>query len=229
METNIYLILLYRGWIQNIIFKDGREKELPSDFVRSIENFRIRGSSGKVNLALDGLPDFTCLPGEGHHHRGAISISPDFDYLENAYDDAKYGNFSKSPFMDIILPSVLDPEMAPPGKHVMSCFVQYAPYDLKGGWNDNKREAFGDAVVNALARYAPNIKDIILHRQVLTPADLEDTFGLTEGNIFHGELTVQQLFSLRSSKMGRLYNANKKLFSMWLWDTSWWRYHRLSW
>ena len=98
--------------------------------------------------------------------------------------------------MDIILPSVLDPEMAPPGKHVMSCFVQYAPYDLKGGWNDNKREAFGDAVVNALARYAPNIKDIILHRQVLTPADLEDTFGLTEGNIFHGELTIQQLFSL---------------------------------
>ena len=173
------------------------EKELPSDFVRSIKNFRIRGSSGKVNLALDGLPDFTCLPGEGHHHRGAISISPDFDYLENAYDDAKYGNFSKRPFMDIILPSVLDPEMAPPGKHVMSCFVQYAPYNLKGGWDDNKREAFGDAVVNALARYAPNIKDIILHRQVLTPADLEDTFGLTEGNIFHGELTVQQLFSLR--------------------------------
>mgnify|MGYP003324867894 CR=1 FL=1 len=174
-----------------------KEKELPSDFVRSIKNFRIRGSSGKVNLALDGLPDFTCLPGEGHHHRGAISISPDFDYLENAYDDAKYGNFSKRPFMDIILPSVLDPEMAPPGKHVMSCFVQYAPYDLKEGWDAIKREAFGDAVVNDLARYAPNIKDIILHRQVLTPADLENTFGLTEGNIFHGELTVQQLFSLR--------------------------------
>ena len=173
------------------------EKELPSDFVTSIKNFRIRGSSGKVNLALDGLPNFTCLPGEGHHLRGAISISPDFDYLENAYDDAKYGNFSKKPFMDIILPSVLDPEMAPPGKHVMSCFVQYAPYNLKGGWNDEKREAFGDAVVNALSRYAPNIKDIILHQQVLTPADLENTFGLTEGNIFHGELTIQQLFSLR--------------------------------
>ena len=99
--------------------------------------------------------------------------------------------------MDIILPSVLDPEMAPPGKHVMSCFVQYAPYDIKGGWNDQKREAFGDAVVDTIARFAPNIKDIILHRQVLTPADIESTFGLTEGNIFHGELTLQQLFAMR--------------------------------
>ena len=173
------------------------ENELPNEFVRDIKNFRIRGSSGKVNLALDGLPNFTCLPGDGHHLRGAMSISPSYDYLENAYDDAKYGNFSKKPFMDIILPSVLDPEMAPPGKHVMSCFVQYAPYNINGGWNDEKREAFGDAVVNALAEYAPNIKDIILHRQVLTPSDLESTFGLTEGNIFHGELTIQQLFSLR--------------------------------
>ena len=173
------------------------ENELPSEFVRDIKNFRIRGSSGKVNLALDGLPNFTCLPGDGHHLRGAMSISPSYDYLENAYDDAKYGNFSKKPFMDVILPSVLDPEMAPPGKHVMSCFVQYAPYNINGGWNDQKREAFGDAVINALAEYAPNIKDIILHRQVLTPSDLESTFGLTEGNIFHGELTIQQLFSLR--------------------------------
>ena len=173
------------------------ENELPNEFVRDIKNFRIRGSSGKVNLALDGLPNFTCLPGDGHHLRGAMSISPSYDYLENAYDDAKYGNFSKKPFMDVILPSVLDPEMAPPGKHVMSCFVQYAPYNINGGWNVEKREAFGDAVVNALAEYAPNIKDIILHRQVLTPSDLESTFGLTEGNIFHGELTIQQLFSLR--------------------------------
>ena len=173
------------------------ESDLPSEFLQSIKNFRIRGSSGKVNLALDDLPNFTCLPGDGHHLRGAISISPNYDHLERAYDDAKYGNFSQKPFMDIILPSVLDPEMAPPGKHVMSCFVQYAPYDLKGGWNNEKREAFGDAVVNTLAQYAPNIKDIILHRQVLSPMDLENTFGLTEGNIFHGELTIQQLFSLR--------------------------------
>ena len=173
------------------------ENDLPSDFVKDINNFRIRGSSGKVNLALDGLPDFSALPGSGHHLRGAISISPNYDHLEKAYDDAKYGNFSESPYMDIILPSVLDPDMAPSGKHVMSCFVQYAPYNIKGGWNDDKREAFGDAVINTIAKYAPNIKDIILHRQVLTPADLESTFGLTEGNIFHGELTLQQLFALR--------------------------------
>ena len=173
------------------------EKELPSDFIQDIKNFRIRGSSGKVNLALDGLPNFTSLPGDGPHLRGAISISPNYNHLEKAYDDAKYGNFSKEPYMDIILPSVLDPDMAPPGKHVMSCFVQYAPYNINGGWNDSKREDFGDAVINTLARYAPNIKDIILHRQVLTPKDLETTFGLTEGNIFHGELTLQQLFSLR--------------------------------
>ena len=114
------------------------EKDLPSDFIQSIKNFRIRGSSGKVNLALDGLPNFTSLPGEGHHLRGAISISPSYDHLEKAYDDAKYGNFSQEPFMDVILPSVLDPEMAPPGKHVMSCFVQYAPYDIKNGWNEKK-------------------------------------------------------------------------------------------
>ena len=172
------------------------ENDLPSDFVKDINNFRIRGSSGKVNLALDGLPDFSALPGSGHHLRGAISISPSYDHLEKAYDDAKYGNFSESPYMDIILPSVLDPDMAPSGKHVMSCFVQYAPYNIKEGWNDDKREAFGDAVINTIAKYAPNIKDIILHRQVLTPADLESTFGLTEGNIFHGELTLQELFAL---------------------------------
>ncbi len=173
------------------------ESDLPSDFVTDIKNFRIRGSSGKVNLALDGLPNFTSLPGDGPHLRGAISISPSYDYLEKAYDDAKYGNFSQEPYMDIIFPSVIDPEMAPPGKHVMSCFVQYAPYDIKGGWNDKKREDFGDVVVNTIARFAPNIKDIIMHRQVLSPADLESTFGLTEGNIFHGELTLQQLFILR--------------------------------
>ena len=173
------------------------ETDLPNDFVTDIKNFRIRGSSGKVNLALDSLPEFTCLPGNGPHLRGAISISPDFDYIEKAYDDAKYGNFSEVPYIDIIIPSVLDPEMAPPGKHVMSCFVQYAPYNINGGWDDQKREDFGDSVINALARFAPNIKDIILHRQVLTPADIESTFGLTEGNIFHGELTLQQLFALR--------------------------------
>jgi phytoene dehydrogenase-like protein len=151
-----------------------------------------------------------------------MSISPSVDYMERAYDEAKYGQFSSHPYMDIVIPSLTDPSVAPPGKHVMSCFVQYAPYDLESGdgnrppsltgagsssgetrpaeklapW-DQQREAFGDAVINTIAEYAPNIKDIILHRQVLTPLDIERTFGLTEGNIFQGELTLEQLFFLR--------------------------------
>jgi phytoene dehydrogenase-like protein len=171
--------------------------ELPSDLVEGVRRYKFRGSSGKVNLALDGLPDFTCLPGRGPHLRGAVSISPTLDYLERAYDDAKYGEFSRHPYMDIVIPSMIDPGMAPPGKHVMSIFVQYAPYALNSGWSDARREAFGDTVVKTLARYAPNIESLILHRQVLTPADIERVTGLSEGNIFQGELALQQLFFLR--------------------------------
>ena len=170
---------------------------LPPDLVNSIRRFRIRGSSGKVNLALGELPNFTCLPGAGPHLRGAISISPSLDYMERAYDDAKYGDFSRQPYMDIIIPSMIDPGMAPPGKHVMSIFVQYAPFALNGGWNDEKREAFGDAVVDTLSQYAPNIKDAIIHRTVLTPWEMQEEYGLTEGNIFHGELSLFQLFFMR--------------------------------
>jgi len=170
---------------------------LDAEFVKCVDNFKIRGSSAKVNLALDALPNFTSLPGDGPHLAGAISISPSIDYIERAYDDAKYGDFSRRPYMDIILPSMLDPSMAPPGKHVMSIFVQYAPYHLKNGTWPEKREALGDAVIDTLSEYAPNMKDIILHRQVVTPWDLEQEFGLTEGNIFQGELTLDQLFFLR--------------------------------
>jgi phytoene dehydrogenase-like protein len=170
---------------------------LPQAFVDSVRRYKFRGSSGKVNLALDALPEFTCLPGEGPHLRGAISISPSIDYLEHAYDDAKYGRFSRRPYMDIVIPSLTDTSVAPPGKHVMSCFVQYAPYHLKDGTWDQQREAFGDAVIDAIAEYAPNIRNIIRHRQVLTPLDIEREFGLTEGNIFQGELTLEQLFFLR--------------------------------
>ena len=172
-------------------------KELPDYLVEGVRRFKFRGSSGKVNLALSGLPNFTCLPGEGPHLRGAISISPSIEYLERAYDDAKYGEFSRHPYMDIVIPSMIDPGMAPPGKHVMSIFVQYAPHNLNGGWNETKREAFGDAVIDTLERYAPNIKSLILHRQVLTPEDIQRITGLTEGNIFQGELALQQLFFLR--------------------------------
>ncbi|MBT8461524.1 MAG: NAD(P)/FAD-dependent oxidoreductase [Gemmatimonadetes bacterium] len=173
------------------------EADLPQDYVHAIRRYRSVGSSGKVNLALGELPDFTSLPGDGDHLRGAISISPSQDYLERAYDDAKYGEFSRRPYMDVIIPSLIDPGMAPPGKHVMSCFVQYAPYALNGGWNDERREAFGDTVIDTLSEYAPNLRGAIIHRQVVTPQDMEDEFGLTGGNIFHGELSLQQLFFLR--------------------------------
>ena len=170
---------------------------LPDDFVDDIRRYKFRGSSGKVNLALDRLPEFTCLPGEGPHLRGAISISPSVDYMERAYDAAKYGRFSRQPYLDIVIPSLTDPSVAPPGKHVMSCFVQYAPYHLTEGTWDGKREEFGDAVVDTIARYAPNFRESILHRQVVTPLDLEREWGLSEGNIFQGELTLEQLFFLR--------------------------------
>ena len=170
---------------------------LPDEFVEAIRRFRYRGSSGKVNMALDALPDFRSRPGPGPHLRGAMSISPAVDYMERAYDEAKYGRYSSRPYIDIVIPSLTDPTVAPPGKHVMSCFVQYAPYHLAGGAWDDCREAFGDTVVDTITEHAPNLKDIILHRQVVTPLDLEREFGLSEGNIFHGELTLEQLFFLR--------------------------------
>jgi phytoene dehydrogenase-like protein len=171
--------------------------ELPADFLESVRRYKFRGSSGKVNLALDALPDFKSMPGQGAHLRGAISISPSIEYMERAYDDAKYGRYSRKPYIDIVIPSLTDPSVAPPGKHVLSCFVQYAPYKLaQGNWDDQK-EAFGDTVINTIAEHAPNIKKIIIGRQVLTPLDLEREFGLTQGNIFQGELSLEQLFFLR--------------------------------
>jgi phytoene dehydrogenase-like protein len=172
-------------------------RHLPGEFVTAIERFRVRGSSGKVNIALSELPQFTCLPGEGPLHRGAISISPSIDYIERAYDQAKYGQFSSQPYIDMIIPSMIDRDMAPPGHHVASCFVQYAPADIEGGWDDAKREAFGETVIATLEKYAPNIRRAIVGKQVITPADIERIAGITGGNIFHGELLLHQLFFLR--------------------------------
>ena len=172
---------------------------LAPEFEDEVRRFKFRGSSGKVNMALDALPGFSALPGEGEHLRGAISISPAIEEMERAYDEAKYGHWSSKPYIDIIIPTLVDPSMAPPGKHVMSCFVQYAPYHLDpslGGW-DAQREAFGDAVVNRIAEFAPDLPSKILHRQVMTPLDIERTTGLTEGNIFQGELSLEQLFFSR--------------------------------
>ncbi len=218
-ETPIAKIILKNGQAKGVVLENGDEiyadivsssvdprltfmkmigeEHLPTDFVDDIKRYKFRGSSGKVNLALDGLPDFKCRPGSGPHLRGAVSFSPSVEYMERAYDDAKHGRYSRRPYIDMVIPSLTDPSIAPPGKHVMSCFVQYAPYNLKEGSWDDKREEFGDTVIDTIAEHAPNIKDIILHRQVLTPLDLERDFGLSEGNIFQGELTLEQLFFLR--------------------------------
>jgi phytoene dehydrogenase-like protein len=218
-ETEVAKILVRNGRAGGVVLENGDEiaaglvvssldprltfrrllepDALPGEFLEDVDRYKFRGSSAKVNLALDALPDFTSLPGPGAHLRGAISISPSVDYMERAYDDAKYGRFSRRPYMDIVIPSLTDPSVAPPGKHVMSCFVQYAPYHLADGTWDEQREAFGDTVVDTLAQYAPNIRSIIRHRQVVTPLDLEREWGLSEGNIFQGELTLEQLFFLR--------------------------------
>jgi len=184
---------------QQTFFKMVGEQHLDNDLVRQLKRFKYRGSSAKVNLAVDRLPEFSCKPGDGPHLKGDITIAPGVNYLEKAYDDAKYGDFSKKPFLDIVIPSLTDPTVAPPGKHVISIFVQYAPYHLKEGaaqW-PQKREALGDTVIDTLSEYCPNLKDSILHRQVVTPWDLEQDVGLTEGNIFQGELSLEQLGPLR--------------------------------
>jgi phytoene dehydrogenase-like protein len=171
---------------------------LPDEFMDGVKRYKFRGSSGKVNMALDSLPNFKSMPGIGAHLRGAMSISPTVDYMEKAYDEAKYGHWSTRPYIDMVIPTLTDTSLAPPGKHILSCFVQYAPYKLAPGLDwDTEKEKFGDTVVNTIAEYAPNIKNIILHRQVVTPLDLEREWGLSEGNIFQGELSLEQLFFLR--------------------------------
>ena len=219
-EAAVARILVKNGAVQGVVLENGEEiqadvvsssvdpnltflkfieaRELPAEFLDEVRRYKYRGSSGKVNLALDALPDFKCLPGPGHHLRGAISISPSMEYMERAYDQAKYGEFSRRPYIDMVIPTLTDPSVAPPGKHILSCFVQYAPYKLKPGPNwDEQREAFGDAVINTISEYAPNLKGIIIGKQVITPLDIERTTGLTEGNIFQGELSLEQLFFLR--------------------------------
>ncbi len=184
------------------------ESNLDEDFTRQIKRYKLRGSSGKINLALDALPKFSHREGT-QHLKGDIAICPSIDYLERAYDDAKYGAWSREPFMNVVLPSLVDPSVAPPGKHVMSIFVQYAPYHLKEGpldW-DNQGEAWADSCIATLEQYCPGLSDLILHRQIVTPLDMERDFGLTEGNIFHGELSVEQLFFQRPAPKWARYQT----------------------
>jgi phytoene dehydrogenase-like protein len=174
------------------------ERQLDPDFVAAIRKFRIEGTSCKINLALNGLPEFTAYPGaSGPHHRATMHICPDIEYVEHAWDDAKYGRPSERPLLELTVPTMYDPSLAPPGKHIMGIFLQYAPYTLSAGTWDELREPFGDRVISLIEEYAPNIRQIVEHRQVLTPLDLERRFGITGGNIFHGEMSLDQMFVMR--------------------------------
>jgi len=172
---------------------------LSPDFIQKIKNYRCMGTVAKINLAISALPEFTALkPKEnGNLLQGRIQISPEIDYLERAFDESKYGNFSRQPFIEITFPSLSDPSLAPAGQHVMSIYMQYAPYKLKNGDWENQRKALGETVVKTIAQYAPNLPRIILRHQIITPKDLEDTYGLTGGHIFHGELALDQFFTMR--------------------------------
>jgi phytoene dehydrogenase-like protein len=170
------------------------EKDLPADVVKKAKNFKIRGSSGKLNISLDGMPSFKAMP-KGHELLKAdFHFIDSMERMERAYDDWKNGTWSKDPYLDTLIPTQTDPTMAPPGKHMMSVFVQYCPPKVDGeDWTDEKRDAFGQTVIDQISEYSPDFKDLILHAEIRTPREIENETGLTEGNIFQGELTMDQL------------------------------------
>jgi phytoene dehydrogenase-like protein len=170
---------------------------LSPDFVQKLQHYRGNGTVAKVNLALSSLPNFTALKsGDSAALKGRIHIGHEIDYLERAFDESKYGNFSRQPYLEVAIPSLTDPTLAPESKHVMSIYMQYAPYKLKGSWEE-QRESLGQTVIQTLAQYAPNLPELILARQIITPLDLEEKYGLTGGQIFHGELALDQFFTMR--------------------------------
>jgi phytoene dehydrogenase-like protein len=173
---------------------------LPPSFVVKMQNYRSKGTAAKLNLALDALPSFTALKNSAEGSAalaGRIHIGPGIDYLERAFDDSKYGDFSRAPYLDISIPTISDPSLAPAGKHVMSIYMQFAPYKLKQGDWAQQRDALRDTIIKTLAVYAPDLSSKILAAQIITPKDLEDTYGLTGGHPFHGELALDQLFTMR--------------------------------
>ncbi|HZT36586.1 MAG TPA: NAD(P)/FAD-dependent oxidoreductase, partial [Bryobacteraceae bacterium] len=173
-------------------------RHLDPDFLEAIEKFRCEGASLKINLALSGLPEFRALPGApGPQHGATMHICPSIEYVERAWDDAKYGRPSRSPLLEMTIPTVYDPSLAPPGKHIMGIFLQYAPYTLRESSWEELREPFYERVIDVIEEYAPNIRKIIIDKQVLTPLDLERRFGITGGNIFHGEMSLDQMFIMR--------------------------------
>jgi phytoene dehydrogenase-like protein len=169
--------------------------ELPGSFLKRVQTFKTRGSSGKLNIALDGVPKFKALPDGAPNIRGDLHFTDTIEKMEAAYDDWKAGHYSRDPFQDVMIPTLIDPTMTPPGKHFMSCFVQYAPPKIEGrDWTDADRDGFRDACLNQIEAYAPGFKSMVLHAEVRTPRELEAEVGLTEGNIFQGELTFDQMF-----------------------------------
>jgi phytoene dehydrogenase-like protein len=180
---------------------------LSPDFVQKLQHYRGNGTVAKVNLALGGLPKFTALRnGDASALKGRIHIGNEIDYLERAFDECKYGNFSRQPYLEATIPSLTDLTLAPEGKHVMSVYMQYAPYKLKGDWEE-QRKALGETVVQTLAQYAPNLPKLILAHQIITPRDLEEKYGLTGGQIFHGELALDQFFTMRPLLDGARYRT----------------------
>ncbi len=172
-------------------------RELPADFNDAISRYRYQGVSSKVNFALDSLPKYPALGDRGDQFRGFINVGPSMEYTEHAFDEAKYGWYSTRPYIDGCIQSTIDPDMAPPGKHVMSCFVQYTPYHLKGSTWDAEREKMADNVQNTLESFFPGFSELVLHREIVTPLDIEQVAGLPEGNIFHGEFLAPQMYFFR--------------------------------
>ena len=181
--------------VRRTFLKHVEAKELPGEFLKRVQRFKTRGSSGKLNIALDGVPTFTALPTGAPNIRGDLHFTDTIEMMEAGYDDWKAGHYSRDPFQDVMIPSLIDPTMTPPGKHFMSCFVQYAPPRIEGrDWTDADRDGFRDACLNQIEAQAPGFRNLILHVEVRTPRELETEVGLTEGNIFQGELTFDQMF-----------------------------------
>ena len=172
-------------------------RELPDELNDSIARFQFKGTSAKVNFALDGAPRYPAMGDRTDQYRGFVSVAPTIEYLERAYDAAKYGWYSERPYLDTCIQSFLDPDMAPPGKHVMSCFVQYAPYHLKGSDWDTERNNLGDTVQATIESFFPGFGDLVIHREVVTPLDIERVVGLSEGNIYAGDFLLPQMYFFR--------------------------------
>ena len=216
VDAGVHRILVGNGKVKGVVLENGDEhfadivisnldpkrtflnimdeKDLPADVLRKAKNFKIRGSSGKLNISLDGMPTFKAMP-KGHELLKAdFHFIDSLERMERAYDDWKNGTWSKDPYLDTLIPTQVDPTMAPPGKHMMTIFVQYCPPKVNGkDWTDEQRDAFGKTVIDQILEYSPDFKDLILHAEIRTPREIENETGLTEGNIFQGELTMDQL------------------------------------